>query len=71
MYQPAPDSNFTPNCSVGTLPMFKRFSLKSVYLYDGIVSAVFYRNDVSGFDIEAGQVVVVAVIFKGSNLQSC
>lgn len=34
-------------------------------------SCVFYRNDVSRFDIEAGQVVVVAIIFQGANLQSC
>ena len=37
----------------------------------GVFSAVFYRNDVSRFDIEAGQVVVVAIIFQGANLQSC
>lgn len=43
----------------------------SVYLYGGVVPAVFYRNHVSRFDVEAGQVVVVAIIFKGSNLQSC
>lgn len=43
----------------------------SVYLYGGVVPAPFYRNHVSRFDVEAGQVVVVAIIFKGSNLQSC
>lgn len=40
-------------------------------LYRAVFSAVLYRNDVSCFDIEARQVVVVAVIFQGANLQSC
>lgn len=28
-----------------------------------------HRDDVSGFDVEAGEVVVVAVIFDGSHLE--
>lgn len=41
----------------------------SVCLYGGVLPAGFYRDHVSRFDVEAGQVVVVAIIFKGANLQ--
>lgn len=36
-----------------------------------IFSVVCYRYDISCFDVEAGQVVVVAVILQSPNLKGC
>lgn len=46
-------------------------SLSELCIDPEYFSALCYRNDISGFDVEAGQVVVVAVILKGPNLKGC
>ena len=40
-------------------------------VHKDIFSVVCYRYDVSCFDVEAGQVVVVAVILQSPNLKGC